>query len=215
MKEDVCLYSTALFNTLGPKFAMDANEVVHAGGFKVQTQTVQRRPLRLLRNDRGEDNTAITSTAEDHRVLGLHAWWQTRGGEGEGVSGPPNYTLRTGGAFPSAEPVLGSLSCLTGTLCACVPLRHVAHLPLSLGLNEPGSNPLPRPRLGPFTENRYGDCVAASVYYVYVVKGQQLLSRVNKEKMESNRSERRKGALKLKADGGHGQRTLLGDRIKH
>ena len=46
-------------------------------------QTVQRRPLRLLRNDRGEDNTAITSTAEDHRVLGLHAW-QTQGGEGEG-----------------------------------------------------------------------------------------------------------------------------------
>ena len=56
---------------------------------------------------------------------------------------------------------------------------------------------------------RYGDCVAANVYYVYVVKGQQLLSRVNKEKMESNRSERRKGALKQKADGGHGQRTLL------
>ena len=47
MKEDVCLYSTALFNTLGPKFAMDANEVVHAGGFKVQTQVTQKSECRL------------------------------------------------------------------------------------------------------------------------------------------------------------------------
>ena len=55
----------------------------------------------------------------------------------------------------------------------------------------------------------YGDFLAANVYYVYVVNGQQLLSRVNKGKMESNTSERRKGALKQKADGEDGQLTLL------
>ena len=54
---------------------------------------------------------------------------------------------------------------------------------------------------------RYDDLVAANVYDVYVVKG--LLSRVNKGKMESDRSERRKGALKQKAEGGAGKRTLL------
>ncbi|CAL8290800.1 unnamed protein product [Gadus morhua 'NCC'] len=143
------------------------------GSARLSSGHISRRTAPIPTGRGVGDNTAAVSplcsvvrrTKGHFSTSDVFPWAITRNTEGRhqgfasptgapGVSGPPNYTLRTGGAFPSAEPVLGSLSCLTGTPCACVPLRHVAHLPLSLGLNKPGSNPLPRPRPGPFTENR-------------------------------------------------------------